>query len=323
MTRVEVVSYKPRILPGLVAVILGLAFIAMALAFAGEWEAPLVVRILMTLLGVGGLFAGSWYASQGPRLARSLERLFSEVKVKGDKLVFPRPVELRRGMLRILYKPGKPYTASFEEKGDIVRLDSLSPSDFPGDYNVVAGLDYTAIGYEGPVEWIEAPAYEVVDPEYRARGASIYVAFIAPAKSLIALSKTSLAASSGRDIAMAEISSRNGSIEAVLTYSSGGGSRSARLEIEASLKSKMSGILVLKTKLAELRKPGSIKISWSPNPREPVYLILSDKSRVRPRRILKEPVIIGRAWRQMKVRVKLILDMPKKKDVVDEAEIIV
>ena len=344
MARLLVVEYKPRRLIDAAAVIF--ALLLLAVVFIAT-DAPAYLKVLVavaSLIVLGGALQSLIY---GPRLSRALKRLSGSVRVEGGRLLFPRPLKLKPGTLTISYHRAESgydyYTRlSFKEsgEGEVVK-DSLGPDDFRGDVGILAGLPWEMAldtmsstaprasreTGEPPMtvwdayEWIVAPAYEIVDPDYSMPGGSILVAFIPRINHEIVLSKSALTVKGGGATGTAEVRAKGGVVEGVLTYTKqpGASAREVRLEFEAVRKG-----LRHRVTLARLSSPGRVSFRWSLGPEEEAYLLIPSKAKVRPREVLRRlgtsPLLAGIAWRDVeRARLKLVLNIPLARDVVDEA----
>ena len=352
MAKLVVIEYKPSRLKGLAASALGLVFISLAISKALS-EAPLAVRALTVLMGIVGVAAGVWNLVVGPRLASTLRRFSDMVKLEDDKLVFSRPIKLRRGYLRVEHKrerrrrasdrsrPSMHLSTLFEESEEEREAETLGPEDFQGDFSAIAGLSWALPGLIGVsmgdvgvsvgaasvvVEWVKAPGYEVIDPEYRVPLASIVVALLPRVEHEISLVKQRLAVSRDRDVGMAELRVVDGTVEGVLSYSKPleGKSKAVKLELEVV----MRGVRY-KTTIARLDRPGSMEFRWSPGMEEDVYIVMTDMTTISPRRLVErlgveKPLFAGKAWDAVsEAKLRLVLEIPMARDVVDEAGIIV
>lgn len=336
MAKLVVIEYRYKPTVGLLAVLLGLLFVAFAILSSmgklGGEPIPLGARIFMAFMGLLGLAAGLWQLVQGPKLVSTIRRLSESLSLDGDRLVLGGPLRLRRGQLRVVYEAPTGDSGSmrihmfFEEQGEMKQAESLGPEDFAGPVSVLANISYTAIGPMRPtyIEWVRIPAYEIVDPSYKVTGASIYIAMLPPLKHIISLAKSRLGVARERDIGVAEVRVTGDGVEGILSYTKPveGRSRALKLEIEASIKgARYKGVI------ARLDRPGSMEFRWRPSPPEPVYIVISDQTRIRPDKLLerlgiREPMIAGEAWNSIeRAKLKLVLEIPMAKDVVDEAEI--
>ncbi len=346
MARLVVLEYRPRILVGVLALLIGLAFEAMVfLGALARVDAPLLVQAAFALMGLVGLGAGVWIFVYGPRLASVLRRFAGLVRLEGDRLFLRGPVMIRPGFLVARHRVGRgkrsPYTyMGFEESGGEPRMvEALGPGDFEGEAGGVAGFSWMTMGLSVPagggkavvgdvetVEWLRLPAFSVESPEYRVPLQSIVIALLPPVRHVVEISRESLYVSSNNDLGLAEIKAVEGGIEGTLTFhrSPEGGARAVRLELEVE----RPGIRY-KTVLARLEETGSTVFRWTPSPEEPVYLVAATASTLSPSTLLKKmgvekPVFMGSAWKVVsKAKLRLVLDVPRAKDVVDEADIVV
>ncbi len=345
MARIHVVPVKAGIASGLAVLIIGLSFAAAAAlsftGFGGLAGIPLPLRIVFLFLGLIALLAGYSHARYGPAVRSAVERLGRELVVEGDRLVFPRPLRLKPGRLRArLERESSGYSVWFgivEEEGPETVKDYLEPGDFPGSESVAANVDWSWSGLRvgaGPVklgpaepvvEWVDLPCYIVREEEYTTPAFDVCIAFLPRPFLPVALRRGTLQAVEGRDVARASVEVRDGVIHGTLEFYKAPGSRSrgARLEITGEY-----GGVRYTARIAELRSPGSAGLTW-PKTGEPVYIVASDASTYSPSRLLKllgitEPLILGGAWERLgNLKIKLVLDRPLARDVVDEEELIV
>jgi hypothetical protein len=351
LARLVLVEYKSSRLKGTLALALGIVMVGLVFTKA-LMQAPLWVKIVAGFLGGVTALAGFWNVVYGPRLASAIKRLSELVAIEENKLLLPGPLRLRRGSLRInreweaSSRRSSPRTriyTMFEESDEKeVLLDSLDPESFKGLAGVIAGPlcistglieGVRAVAKEGAkalllttdiVEWLKLPAYKVIDEKYRVPGASIIIALLPRMKHEISLSRDRLVVSKDREAASAELRVSNGAVEGILSYIKPleGRSKAAKLELEVFRR----GIRYRFT-IARINKPGSLEFRWRPDVEEDVYILITDQITISPRNLLKKigieiPLITGVAWEEVsEAKLRLVLEIPMAKDVVDEAEI--
>lgn len=344
MARLIIVEHQPRRLVDVVAIVIALLLLAATFIASNTPTYLKVLVAVASLLVIGGALQSLIY---GPRLARVLKALSKDVRVEGERLILPKPLKMKPGTITISYHRAETgydyYTRlSFKEseEGEVVK-DSLGPKDFKGNVGILAGLPWEVTldtgsstepqasrkGGKPPIlvwdayEWIVAPAYEIVDPDYSGPSGSIIVAFIPRINYEIEVTKSVLTVKGDGATGTAEMGVESGAIKGTITYTKQPGSRAreVRLEFEA-----VKWGIRYRITLAKLSNPGRINFRWSPGPEEEAYLLIHSQARTRPRELLRRlstnPLLAGAAWRDIKwARLKLVLNVPLARDVVDVA----
>ncbi len=319
----RLVAIKPTLKkkPLILAIVIGIIFISFAVSgVETSPPTPLYLRAVIFSAGSVAIFLGIWRLTHDSKLYRSVSRLNNEIKVENERIIFPKELKLKPGTLKCWRSSGEiPYGHVFEESGDTVRLRVLGIDDFKGKLSVFAGFDSSIAVGSGKLEWIEFPAYEIADEEYRVRGYSIYLAALPPAKQSIAVSKSTLLVTNGEDVGKAEIKSGE-VLEGVLSFQKKGKARGVRLEFTFR-----TSTISCKSVISRIDS-GATHFSFKTIPDEAVFILTSDLS-LSTTVIIKElgfkPIMTEDVWNVGEAKIKLVLDMPRAADITDETRVLV
>jgi hypothetical protein len=194
----------------------------------------------------------------------------------------------------------------------------LKPNEFGG----VVGLTYP--------EWVKLFCYELMDFETLA--GSVVVCPVSRVNQSILLEKTTLSVFGDRDYASVELDVKDDKIRGRLIYSKRS-SRGVRVEIVARYN--LSPLIVgpqrtvFRKKIVEVRESGNFEFEYDlPNVKDVFVVLFSGDVNMSLRRLIKTlgldyPVVFGTGWKQVDASVKLVLDFPKKPDVVDTTKMTV
>lgn len=187
--------------------------------------------------------------------------------------------------------------------------------------------------------------FEVSEPGYRAIGGSVVFCIVPKLSHEIMVSKNFLATSHDSDFAQLALEVSQNTIHGRLTYMKlpDGILRSARVELNVKLKHprRYVGVisseteslrigadsgLIIRKPLAELKNPGMLEFNYQLLRIEDLRVIVGVHTQLTPRRIVKALglellVVFGSVWELVDAKIKLVLDIPRHKDVIDEAQI--
>lgn len=235
-----------------------------------------------------------------------------------ERCIFDRFLKLKPGTLKCWYRLGDIPGHTFKESGDVIRVRGPSIDDFKGNLNVLAGFDSSVAIGESVLERIELPAYEIIDEDYKVSGYSIYLAVLPPAKQHITVSKSTLFVTNGKDTGLVEIKSGE-CLEGVLSFQRKGKARGVRLEFVL----KTLGVSY-KSVIARLNNSGTTRFRFRTTPNEAIFILISGPF-ISTVGIIKKlgakPIVIGEAWMKGKAKIKLVLDLPRAADLVDETNV--
>ena len=329
MARLIIVNPSPQRKHLILGILVALIIIALS-QVKTQPPMPIHLRVIMFLAGIVAIFLCFWRLTCDPKLHQNVLRLYREIKVENDRIIFPKELKLKPGILECWYEvtPGDtdmPYRYTFIETGDTVKVRELSIKDFKGHINVFAGFDSRRVIPSMKVasvwlEWIKLPAYEVIDDDYRVFGHSIYLAALPSAKQHINVGKATLFVTNGKDMGLVEIKSGE-SLEGVLSFRKEDKARGIRLEFVFETSN-----VSCKSVIASLNNSGSTHFRFRTTPDETIFMLASGLF-LSTKKIIKEigtkPIVIGDVLKEGKAKIKLILDLPKATDVVDETDVFV
>ncbi len=124
MTRLIVISPNPfphrKYL--ILGIFVGIAFIIVAISDAKmQPPMPLYVKITMFLTGIVAIISCFWRLTHDPKLYQNVSRLYKEIKVENDIIIFPKELKLKPGVLECWHKVSTrggtaiPYGYTFNE----------------------------------------------------------------------------------------------------------------------------------------------------------------------------------------------------------------
>jgi len=342
-----VMEYKPPLKASVLAAILGVVFIVIAIfAHSLPEPPPLAFRVMAGVLGFAGVAACVWNFTVGRRLARNLKVLSGGLRLTDSKVILPHTMRITPGKLtlrKMTHRSGKHTRVRVEQyldyTGETRETSEIDIASTKGDVGGIVGRVYP--------EWIVLPVFEVSEPEYKISGGSVVFCIVPKFSHEVMISRGSLRVSYDRDFAQLTMDTSRDTIHGKITYMKppNGVSRSVRVELEAKyripktrlgiiggegigLRVKIGGRLVLRKTLAELKNSGTLEFNYQlPRVKEP-RVIVGVHTQLEPKRIVKTlglepPVIFGSGWELVEARIKLVLDIPRHRDVIDEAKIII
>jgi hypothetical protein len=333
MAKLIVVNPKPAIKPGVLAILIGAVFVIIVISGMldkANPAPPFYLKIIMLLAGIVAVLLGFWRLTHDSKLYKNVIKLHEKIKVEGDKIVFPREIELKPGILECVYQvypDGVSYHYTFDETGDKVRVKELNFKDFRGDVSVLAGFDSirtvpNVLTASAKLEWIKLPAYEIVDKEYKVFGHSIFLAVLPPVEQHFTVSKSALFVSDGKSAGQAEIKAKN-CLEGTISFQKHPKSKSRGVRLEFIFRTSVASY---KSVITSLGETGSSCFKLKTAPDEATYILASGlflSVRKIAEKIGITPIIAGEAWKSGKAKIKLVLDLPKAIDTTDEADIFV
>jgi len=292
-----------------------------------------VLAVSAVLLAIGAAWGYALYA----QLGRSLKAVADGLRIEGLSILLPRRLRASLGVLTIKIASG-----TGEESGYSIR--QLSRLSDARDFSEVKLSDFARIGTGAGViveerrayEWVSLPVLEIREQGFRNRLGSVVLGFVPKTSYTVSVDKAVLRASRGGDWAEVELNPSRGVLRGRLKYVKHpfqSESRSARVELEVRFDlSKLGFTLlsvrskVLRKTLAELREPGAADFEFRPpEAAEPVVIVgISSKlttDDVLEALGLEAPTVFGDGWRYAEARLRLVLDVPMGRDVVDEAEV--
>jgi len=332
MARLVVINPKPTIKPGVLAVLIGMVFVILVISGAldkAKPAPPYYLKIIMFLAGIVAVLLGFWRLTHDIKLYRNVMRLQEEIKVESDKIVFPKEIELKPGVLECVYEVGSHmnYYYTFDEIGDSIRVKELSIKDFRGNFSVLAGFDRARIipnirVASVKLEWVKLPAYEIVNKEYKVFGHSIFLAVLPPVEQHFTVSKSVLFVSDGKSIGQVEIKAKN-CFEGKISFQKYPESKSRGVRLEFIFRTSVASY---KSVITSLKETGSSYFEFKTAPSEVTYILASGLF-LSVKKIVEElgstPIVAGEAWRSGKAKIKLVLDLPKAIDITDEVDVLV
>jgi len=322
MARLVVVNITLERKPFILAILIGLLFVIIAVSeIKTQPPMPIYLRVATFLVGMVGIILSLWRLTHDVKLYRNVLRLYKEIRVENDKIIFPKELKLKPGTLKCWYSSGDiSYGHTFKESGDAIKVRELSIEDFKGNINVLAGFDSRIAIGEGLMEWMELPAYEIIDEEYKVLGYSIYLTVLPPVKQYVTVSKSTLFVTNGKDTGFVEIKSGE-YLEGVLSFQKKGKARGVRLEFVFKTLT-----VSYKSVIARLNNSGSTRFRFKTTPDETIFILVAglffSTSRI-VREVGVHPIIIGDAWKKGRAKIKLVLDLPRAVDLVDETNVFV
>jgi len=275
------------------------------------------------------------------RLAKSLKFVVSILKLEESGVLLLRRMKVVLGVLtikvfpvyigRYMYKT-KWVSRKLSYISDARDLSEVKLSDI-----VVSGAGVGVIVEEHrEYEWVSLPVLEIREKGFKTRLGSIVLGFVPKTSYTIYVGKGFLRASRGGDWAEVELNPSHGVLRGRLKYMKQpfqSESRGARVELEIRFDLSQLGFerfsvnrRVLKTTLVELKESGVIDFEFRlPEAPEPV-VIVGMSSKLTTDDVLKAlgleaPTVFGEGWRYAEARLRLILDVPMGRDIVDETEV--
>jgi hypothetical protein len=333
MAKLVVIRFGYNILVGISATLVGIAFITIVISGAMDFfKPPFFVKVVFFVSGILIGFLGIFGIFYGPKLSRKLIKLSKKIRIEDDKVIFPREMKLRPGILEVEYRIGSNfrYWTTFEDVGDELIAREIDIKSFKGVISALAGFDSAKlkigaklIASSATLEWIKLPAYEIIDKENNVPMASVILAVIPPSNLSFTIGKTTLMVSDGADMGLAEVKVSNDCLEGILSYQKSLKGKSRELRLEFLFETQMA---IYRIVIARIKKSGSKKFKFKLNPVSKVIYVLTTDQNLSPRKIIKNigletPFIAGEAWRRGKAKLILILDLPAAKDIVDETSI--
>ncbi|MEB3778784.1 MAG: hypothetical protein GSR85_00920 [Desulfurococcales archaeon] len=337
MAKLVVVEYRPEWKPITLLVVFSVSmFLVLIAGMAGKTEEPLTpkVALLVFIVAVASAGFAVWLWYLGSRLPRVIQELSGLLKIEGDRLVAGRPLQVRRGVLNLVYSTGgrTSYTTYFKEESDeTVYLQEVDPMGLPGTGGMMVNVSWKAVNVSSEVEWVKIPGYKVVDPRFRVKGSSVVIGVVKPQRVRITPLKSILEVSRDSERGVAEIRATGEGLEGVVIYTRppNGRTRGLRLELEFSRKIGVFGAISYRAVIARVKEPGSTRFSWSPSVDEVLYVLMAERF-MSPETLAKKhlgirkPVIMGDAWSGVEeAKIKLVLETPLAPDVVDEARVVI
>jgi len=209
-----------------------------------------------------------------------------------------------------------------------------------------AKIDVGAIVDEPHPQWVVLLVFEVSEPGYSgAFAGNVVFCFLPKLSHEVMVSKNFLAALRDSDFAQLAVEVSQNTIHGRLTYmkSPDGVSRSVGVELEVRLKhlkryvgvisGETKGLrigvdsgLIMRKSLAELKNPGTLEFNYQLPRIEDLVVIVGVHTQLTPRRIvealgLELLAVFESEWELVDAKIRLVLDMPRHKDVIDEAQI--
>jgi len=325
------------IVPTVVAVLIVALFMLLPLALvptSSDFQrAMLTVLAVFAVLSMIGVALGHAIYAQ---LERSLRAVADGLRIEGSSILLPRRLRASLCALSIRVAPGS--------RGGRYVNRRLSCAGDAGDFSEVKPSDLVRSGAEAGVivedrrayEWVYLPVLEICERGFKTRLGSVVLGFVPKTSYSVSVDRTVLRVARGGDWAEVELNPSRGVLRGRLKYMKQpfqSESRSARVELEVRFDPSQLGLTLLSTRrrvlkktLAELRESGFADFEFRlPEAPEPVVIVgISSKltsDDVLRALGLEAPTVFGDGWRYAETRLRLVLDVPMGRDVVDEAEV--
>ncbi len=318
MVEITILEYRPRLLSSAIVIII--AIIAINFGVFSERfpeSPPLFFRVLCGILGVFGLIAGIWNFTVGIRFSKAFRKFAKELKLNNGTLILPKTMRLVKAKLIVKVE-------SVTEDLDIDVFTDTIGEPFNSNAIELEKLEYRGVVGSGYPEWIELIGYELEEFRNVCGTIGIY-----PLKRLnynISLDKSVLTVSCDDAYAQVSLRLENGKIFGRVSYVKGR-SRGIRIEIDARYKLTLltPPLRVYRATLFKANESGEYEFEFElPNVEDRYLVLFTGDPRLTPRKIIKvlnlsTPAIFGIGWKKVDAVLKLVLDVPRKIDVVDVA----
>ena len=123
----------------ILGILIGIAFVIIAVSgVKTQPPMPIYLKIIMFSAGIVAIILCFWRLTHDPKLYQNVLRLYKEIRVENDKIIFPKELKLKPGILKCWYEsdPDMAYNYTFNETGDVIEVRELSIGDFKGDISV-------------------------------------------------------------------------------------------------------------------------------------------------------------------------------------------
>ena len=309
-------EYRPSVFGSILAILLGIVATLIGM-YSNHFpqSPPLFFRALSVVIGVGAILGGIWNLTVGRRFSKELSKFLSGLRVEGNKLVLPKEMTLVRAKLLVratMDRDGRDIDVFTETSGDAFRTNFVE----------LEKLDYGGVVNSAYNGWLEFTGYEIEELGNVGGNVGIY-----PIRELdgYVIEKGVLNVSRDDAHATLSVEVEGAKILGRLSYVRGS-SRGVRVEVEAKY-GKPIPLRFYGEKIFEAKESGEYEFEFRFPRVGDVFLILyTGDPKITPRRLLKAlgleaPVVFGNGWRKVDAVLKLVLDVPKGKDVVDVARI--
>ncbi len=316
MAELKIISYEPRLKASILALSLAILFLVVIVYKFSEMPTPM--KVLVTILSPMAIFASLWNLTKGRKVSKAMREFERCLRVENEVLKLPRKMKIKKAKLEIRKNSTDDLTSfSFDSGDEEFELNEipLSPSECGG----VIGKVYPEI--------VKFDCYEI--KEFETISGSLVVCPIKYRDYEIFIEKPSLFVSERGDHASVELKVENNTIRGRLTYSKSG-SRSAKVEIEASYK--LPRLLkppghVLKEEIIKVSESGTFEFKYRfPRVKDTFLVFYTGDAKITPRSIMKilgfnAPIVFGSGWENLNVKIRLVLDYSTRPDKTDETRI--
>jgi len=297
-----------------------------------QWTLLTALAIYAALSAVGIMWGYTLYA----RLEKSLRFIVDNLRLRESSVLLPRRMRAALGVLTIRVVPehegGRHVSRKLSTSitGD---LSEVKPTDLVTESSVGVGI---IVEERRAYEWVSLPVLEIRERGFRNRLGSVVLGFVPKTSYTVLVNKAVLRAARGGDWAEVELNPTRGVLRGRLKYMKHpfqSESRSARVELEVrfdpsqlDLALLSSSRRVLRKTLAELRESGAVDFEFRPPEAPEPVVIVGISSKLASDDVLgalglEAPTVFGDGWRYAEARLRLVLDIPMGRDVVDEAEV--
>ncbi len=321
MVEIIVLEYRPRLLASALVILIAVFAITFGVFSERFPESPPVFfRVLSVILGIFGLIAGIWNFTVGVKFSKTFREFVKELKLDDKTLVLPRTMKLikARLLVRAESENGEIDIDVFTDTiGEPIHSNAIELEEL--EYGGVVGSCYP--------EWIELIGYEL--EEFRnIWGGTIGIYPLKRLNYKISLDKSTLVVSCDDAYAQVSLRLENGRIIGKVSHVRGR-SRGIRIEIDARYKLTLSTppLRVYRATLFEANESGEYEFEFElPNVEDRYLVLFTGDPSLNPKKLLKAlglstPVVFGIGWKKVDAVLKLVLDVPRKIDVVDVARL--
>jgi len=320
-------EFKVSTIPSILAI-----SVALTLLFVGVFVviigAPLFFVVLFIAIPLMTIIGVIWGLTRGRRLNSKLRELYEQSVVSGDKIILSRQMDVKLARLNVWVSRyysstrGRSRTRTYFSLEEVERLKARElPIQLDEGYTIILGSRFGM--------YLSLPVYVIDEPEYRNIFGDVLIAIVNPLNLDVKLLRYSPYLSYESDYAMLDVKTDGSKLSGSITLYTSIEPKVRGARVELAFRAPGEGeVRVELAKVDFHDKSKSFTYDFQPINDTVVIFGVSHVASLSCKAIaellnLERPIVMGEVQEDRELKLRFILDVPLKRDVIVEMPLVV